>query len=270
MIISASRRTDIPAFHSDWFLNQIKEQCVHVKNPFNPNQISKISLEPNNVDCIVFWSKNPEPFLDKLQHLNEYTYYFQFTLNPYDSDIETNLPPKSEVIETFKKLSDKIGAQKVIWRYDPVLLNSKYTMLYHIDKFNNMASQLKGYTEKVIFSYIDFYKKIAENLKFHGITEITTEQKLKLAENFSKSARENNLSIATCAEDINLSQYNIEHAKCIDGYLIAKLIGRELSVSKDKNQRLECGCAASRDIGEYNTCSNGCIYCYARSFAARG
>ncbi|MCL2721029.1 MAG: DUF1848 domain-containing protein [Treponema sp.] len=268
MIISASRRTDIPAFYSDWLIERIKERCVHVKNPFNPDQISKISLEPNDVDCIVFWSKNPKPMLDKLEFLNEYTYYFQFTINPYNSDIERNLPPKSEIIETFKKLSDKISAQKVIWRYDPVLLNAKYTVQYHIEKFNEMAYQLKGYTEKIIFSYIDFYKKIAENLKANGITEATTEQKLILAENFSISAKENNLSIATCAENIDLSQYNIKHAKCIDDELIAKLTGHDLSIKKDKNQRLECGCVASRDIGEYNTCLNGCIYCYAGSFAA--
>jgi len=268
MIISASRRTDIPAFYSDWFVERIKERCVHVKNPFNPSQISKISLEPDDVDCFVFWSKNPKPMLDKLEILNEYTYYFQFTLNQYKNDIERNLPPKSEIIETFKKLSDKISAQKVIWRYDPVLLNAKYTVQYHIEKFNEIAYQLKGYTEKVIFSYIDFYKKIAENLKTNGVTEITTEEKLILAENFSKSAKENNLVIATCAEDIDLSQFNIEHAKCIDDDLISKLTGRELSIKKDKNQRLECGCVTSRDIGEYNTCLNGCIYCYAGNFVA--
>jgi len=276
MIISASRRTDIPAFHSDWFIERIKDRCVHVKNPFNPSQISKISLEPDDVDCFVFWSKNPKPMLDKLHLLDEYVYYIQFTLNPYDNDIETKLPPKDKLIETFKELSEKVGAQKVIWRYDPVLINVKYSLQYHIEKFNDMANQLKGYTEKVIFSFIDFYKKIEKNMVSNCITEITTEEKHVIAENFSGSAKENNLSIATCAEDIDLSQYNIEHAKCIDDVLIDTLInkstGRSFSLKdlskKDKNQRLECGCVTSRDIGEYNTCSNGCIYCYANCFSA--
>jgi len=266
MILSASRRTDIPAFHSDWLIERIKERCVNVKNPLNQSQISKISLEPDEVDCIVFWSKNPKPMLDKLHLFNEYIFYFQFTLNPYDNDIEINLPPKSEIINTFKKLSNIVSPQRVIWRYDPVLLNAKYTISYHIDKFNDMAYQLKGYTEKVIFSYIDFYKKCAENMKSNGITEIIIEDKLLLAENFSKSAIENKLLISTCAEDIDLSQYNIEHAKCIDDELISKLTERDLSIKKDKNQRLECGCVTSRDIGEYNTCSNGCVYCYAGNY----
>jgi hypothetical protein len=155
MIISASRRTDIPAYYSDWMLNRIKEQYACVRNPMNIHQISKINLNPDVVDCIVFWSKNPKPMLDKLQYFNEYAYYFQFTLNPYGNDIETKLPPKKEIIETFKKLSEKIGLQRVIWRYDPVLLNTQYTIAYHIDNFNELAYQLNGYTEKVTFSFIN-------------------------------------------------------------------------------------------------------------------
>jgi len=263
MIISASRRTDIPAYYSDWLLNKIKERYVYVRNPMNNHQVSKINLDPEVVDCIVFWSKNPKPMIDKLSSLSNYAYYFQFTLNPYDNDIETNLPPKVEIIETFKKLSDLIGSQRIIWRYDPVLLNARYTINYHIDKFMEIACQLKGYTEKAIFSFIDFYKKINENIKANCIIDITSEEKYLIAENFSKIANENNLLIDTCAEDIDLSQYNIEYARCIDDRLITKIIGNNRSVEKDKNQRLECGCAISIDIGEYNSCSNGCIYCYA-------
>jgi uncharacterized protein YjbI with pentapeptide repeats len=162
-------------------------------------------------------------------------------------------------------LSDKIGPQRVIWRYDPVLLSSRYTTSYHIDKFNELACQLKGYTEKVTFSFIDFYKKITKNIKTHCITEATTEQKNTLAQNFSKAARENALLIDTCAEDIDLSKYNIEHARCIDDRLIAKITGCNLTAAKDKNQRVECGCAESIDIGEYNSCLNGCVYCYANN-----
>ncbi|MCL1813748.1 MAG: DUF1848 domain-containing protein [Treponema sp.] len=263
MIISASRRTDIPAYYSDWMLNRIKERYACVRNPMNIHQISKINLNPDVVDCIVFWSKNPKPMLDKLQYFNEYAYYFQFTLNPYGNDIESKLPPKKEIIETFKKLSDKIGPQRVIWRYDPVLLNTKYTTAYHIDNFNELACKLNGYTEKVTFSFIDFYKKITENIKSNGVIEISPEEKTILAENFSKTAIENNLFIDTCAEDIDLSRYNIEYARCIDDRLIAKITGYNLSAEKDKSQRPECGCVGSVDIGEYNSCLNGCVYCYA-------
>jgi DNA repair photolyase len=229
----------------------------------NMRQIRKISLAPDVIDCIVFWSKNPKPLLDKLRFINEYTYYFQFTLNPYDNDLEMNLPNKNDIIRAFKKLSDMIGPQRVIWRYDPVLLTVKYNVAYHIDKFYEFAGKLKGYTEKVTFSFIDFYKKIAENIKSVGITEITNDEKNIIADNFSRIANANNFLIDTCAEDIDLSKYAIAHARCIDDRLIAKIKGYDFFAKKDKNQRLECGCVGSSDIGEYNSCSNGCIYCYA-------
>jgi len=263
MIISASRRTDIPSHFSEWFFNRIKEKFVYIRNPFNTHQINIINLDPELIDCIVFWSKNPKPMIDKLDLLKDYKYYFQFTLTPYESDVEARLPPKTEIIETFKKLSDIIGPQKVIWRYDPILINDKYNIAYHIDKFERMAGVFKGYTEKVTFSFIDFYKKITENIKLLEITEISIKEKNIIAQKFSEIARNNNLSIDTCAEDIDLSKYGITHARCIDDRLISKITGYNLFVEKDKNQRPECGCVKSIDIGEYNSCSNGCVYCYA-------
>jgi len=267
MIISASRRTDIPSYYSEWFFNRIKEKFVCVRNPFNIRQVSAINLDPCLVDCIVFWTKNPKPMLDKLQSdrtlLKDYNYYFQFTLNPYETDVEAGLPPKTEIIETFRKLSDMIGPQKVIWRCDPVLINSKYNMEYHIEKFKELACALKGYTEKVTFSFMDFYKKTAENIRLLAVNEISTEDKNVIAKNFSEIAKDNKLSIDTCAEDIDLSGYGITHGRCIDDRLISKITGHDLLVEKDKNQRLQCGCVKSVDIGEYNSCSNGCAYCYA-------
>jgi hypothetical protein len=263
MIISASRRTDIPSYYSEWFFNRIKEKFVYVRNPMNIRQVSVINLDPELVDCIVFWSKNPKPIIDNLNLLKDYKFYFQFTITPYEQDVEVKLPSKLEIIETFKKLSDMIGPQKVIWRYDPILINKKYNTAYHIDKFEKMASVLKGYTEKVTFSFIDFYKKITENIKLLEITEIPAEEKNIIAQKFSEIARNNNFSIDTCAEDIDLSKYGIAHARCIDDKLISKITGNNLQVEKDKNQRLECGCVKSIDIGEYNSCSNGCVYCYA-------
>jgi hypothetical protein len=267
MIISASRRTDIPAYYSEWFLNRLKEKFVYVRNPMNMRQVSEINITPELVDCIVFWSKNPKSMIDKLQSnstpLKDYCYYFQFTLNPYEPDVEAGLPPKTEIIDTFKKLSDMIGPHRVIWRYDPILINSKYNTAYHIDKFGKFASALKGYTEKATISFIDFYRKIAENIKLLEVVEISIEEKNVIAQSFSEIARNNNLSIDTCAEDIDLSGYGITHARCIDDRLISKITGYGLHIEKDKNQRRECGCVKSIDIGEYNSCSNGCVYCYA-------
>jgi len=267
MIISASRRTDIPAYYSEWFFNRLKEKFACVRNPMNMRQVSKINLSPELVECIVFWSKNPKPMIGKLQSngtpLKDYCFYFQFTLNPYETDVEARLPPKTEIIDTFKRLSDLIGPQKVIWRYDPILINSKYSVAYHIEKFEELAGTLKGYTEKVTFSFIDFYRKIAENIKLLEVVEISTEEKNIIAQKFSEIAKNNNLSIDTCAEEIDLSGYGITHARCIDDRLISKIAGHDLLIEKDKNQRRECGCVKSIDIGEYNSCSNGCAYCYA-------
>ncbi|MDR0307885.1 MAG: DUF1848 domain-containing protein [Chitinispirillales bacterium] len=263
LILSASRRTDIPAFYSGWFLNRIKEGFVCVRNPVNPRQISKITLSPNAIDCIVFWSKNPTPLLKKIDRLSDYKYYFQFTLNSYSQEIETGLPPKRDRIDTFKKLSDKIGKEKIIWRYDPILLNKEHTIDYHIDFFGEIATSLRDYTEKVTISFVDLYNKNSKNMEFVKNIPITKNCKLKITEIFGKIARENNFLIDTCAEDIDLSSFGIKHALCVDNQLIERITGYPLYITKDKNQRLECGCAQSIDIGAYNSCSNGCLYCYA-------
>ncbi|GMO29242.1 MAG: DUF1848 domain-containing protein [Termitinemataceae bacterium] len=263
MILSASRRTDIPAYYSDWFCNRLQEKYVLVRNPMNAHQVSGISLDPNVVDCIVFWSKNPRPMLDKLHKLNGYPFYFQFTINSYTTDIETGLPPKREIIETFKTLSAKIGAHRVIWRYDPILLNEKYTIAYHAENFGKIARALKGYTEKVTISFIDFYSKISKNIETFHIAQIDNNEKHAIAKSLSDIAHENGFEMDTCAEDIDLSSYNITHARCIDERLIKRIIGGSLKVEKDKTQRLICGCVASVDIGSYNSCANGCLYCYA-------
>ncbi len=263
MIISASRRTDIPAFFSEWFINRIQAQYAYVRNPMNIHQISKISLMPSIVDCIVFWSKNPKPMITKLDKLKDYMYYFQFTLNAYNKDLETNLPSPEDRIHTFQVLSELIGKQRVIWRYDPVILNNQYSIDWHIKKFEYIANQLYNYTEKVTISFIDLNSKISNNAKRKNICELSSSQKNALAKSLSEIAHSHNLRIDTCAEDIDLSAYGIDHARCIDDKLIAKLLDCSIDSGKDKNQRLGCGCVASIDLGLYNTCQNGCIYCYA-------
>jgi len=262
MIISASRRTDIPAYFSDWFFNRIKAGEVLVRNPLNTRQVSRINLSPDVVDCIVFWTKNPKPMLERLDELKGYHYYFQFTLNSYGNDVEANIP-KREIINTFKTLSEKIGKEKVIWRYDPIFINEKYTIDYHERSFNEIADALKDHTEKCTISFIDFYSNIKSNMKNLGIIELDNIEKRKIAEKLSKIAFSYGLKMDTCAEDIELADPGITHAKCIDDSLISRIIGCPLKAEKDKNQRLACGCVASIDIGLYNACRNGCKYCYA-------
>ena len=263
MIISASRRTDIPAFFSEWIINRLKEQYAYVRNPMNIHQISKINLSPDIVDCIVFWSKNPKPIINKLNALKDYMYYFQFTLNAYDEDIETNLPALSTRIATFQGLSNLIGKDRVIWRYDPIIVNDKYSINWHIEKFDYLATQLSHYAEKVTISFIDLYSKISHNINGKSIHELSYTQKDTISRILAEIAHSYHLAIDTCAEDIDLSSYGIKHARCIDDRLISKLLHCSIDTEKDKNQRLECGCIASIDLGLYNTCQNGCIYCYA-------
>lgn len=263
MILSVSRRTDIPACYFEWFLTRIREGSACVRNPINPRQISRISLSPQVVDCIVFWSKNPEPVLLSLDKLGDYMYYFQFTLNAYGRDLETHLPLLEQRLETFQALSSLLGPERVLWRYDPVLINQTYTVPWHISQFSRLARLLSGYTKTCTISFIDSYAAISRAMKSFGIEECTDEIKRILAREFSEIARSHRLTLITCAEEIDLSSYHIGHAHCIDSRLIEQLLGCSMDVKKDKNQRPACGCAESIDLGSYNTCKNGCIYCYA-------
>jgi len=265
MIISASRRTDIPAFYSEWFYNRLKDGFVYVKNPMNHRQISKISLKPDVVDCIVFWTKNPKKMIPDIKIIDNLgiAYYFQFTLNSYDQEIETNVPLKTGLIDTFINLSERIGKNRVIWRYDPILLTEKVTIDYHIKYFKYLASKLHKYTNKCIISFVDFYKKCQRNLKPINPIEFNDQIKLQLAESLQAIALKYDLILETCSEDIELSSIGITHGKCIDDELIQGLCRGKIKIGKDKNQREACGCVTSIDIGAYNTCEHGCLYCYA-------
>ncbi|WP_313129660.1 DUF1848 domain-containing protein [Anaerocolumna sp.] len=264
MILSVSRRTDIPNYYSDWFYNRIKEGFLYVRNPMNAHQISKIDLSPDVVDCIVFWTKNPENMMDRLDELKAYKFYFQFTITGYGRDVELNLPDKRQhMISVFQNLSKKIGPEKVIWRYDPILLNRNYTMEYHVKAFKEISEKLRGYTDKVIISFIDLYEKTKRNMEELNIRPFSESEMLELAADMAKIASNNQMDIESCAEVINLQNAGIKHGCCIDKRLIEKIIGYKLQGEKDKNQRKECGCLESVEVGTYNTCRNGCKYCYA-------
>ncbi len=264
MIISASRRTDIPAFFSDWFFQRIKEGFVHVRNPMNANQISRVRLTNDVVDGIVFWTKNPQPMLKRLNEIDSYPYYFQFTLNSYGQDIELNVQLKNNyIIPTFQELSKRIGKNRVIWRYDPIFINKKYTLEYHYKYFEVLVKKLHSYTEKCTVSFINFYKKTKVNMKHLEITPITEEHKYEILKNFLSIASAYGLVLDTCAENINSELCHISHARCVDSELFEKISGFHLNINKDHAQRMQCNCMSSIDIGAYGTCPNGCLYCYA-------
>ena len=268
MIISASRRTDLPARYSDWLVNRFKEGFVYVRNPMNAHQVSKVSLMPDVVDGIVFWTKNPLPIIDKLEAFINYEYYFQVTINPYSQDVEPNVPSKGNVIiPAVKKLAEKIGSERVVWRYDPIILNSKYTVEYHCDYFEKMMKRLHSSVRKCTFSFVDMYKNTTRNILPLGLHEADREEIQMIAKSFSQIAKSYNVALDTCAEVIDLHEFGINSACCIDRTLFESLLGCQLEIAKDPNQRPECGCVASIDIGMYNTCTNGCKYCYANSNA---
>lgn len=264
MILSVSRRTDIPDYYSDWFFNRIKEGFLYVRNPMNVHQISKIKLSPDLVDCIVFWTKNPENMLGRLDELSTYKYYFQFTLTSYGRDIEPGIPHKRKhMIDVFRTLSGKIGHGRVIWRYDPILVNDIYTIEYHLRAFKEIAESLNGYTDKVVISFVDLYEKTRRNTEKLQMHLLTEREMIRLSEKIAKIAEDNHMSVEACAEQLDLAAAGVAHGSCIDKELIERIIGCKLAGSKDKNQREACGCLESVEVGAYNTCKNGCSYCYA-------
>ena len=262
MIISASRRTDIPAFYSEWLLNRLNEGYALIPNPRNADRIGHVELSPKKVDCIVFWTKNPIPLFDILKQFDKlgYHYYMQFTLTPYDKTIESNLPPKTELTQAFIEMSKRTSKKQAVWRYDPIILDSKQTIEWHVGQFATMCEQLCGYTERCILSFVDPYKSIGDRFR-----SLTQDEMHEVARRFPGVAKLFSIGLYTCAEEINLSQYGITHASCIDQGLIEEIIGHRIVSKKDGNQRPACRCIESIDIGVYDTCSHCCAYCYATS-----
>ncbi len=269
MIISASRRTDIPAYYSDWFLNRLVAGFVKVANPFNPRQVREVSLRPQDVDCFVFWSKNPAPLLQQLGALQNYTFYFQFTLNPYDKDVEPGLPEKSDLLKTFSILAQAVGAGRVVWRYDPIVVTPKYSIAWHKHSFAKYCHALAGKTRRVVISFVDAYRGASAGLRELEAISFSEEMSAEIAGSFAETATESGLSIESCCEPVDLRRFNIQPGRCIDDRIIADLTGRNLEMPRDRNQRPGCGCVASVDIGAYSTCPAGCRYCYANKGAAR-
>ncbi len=264
MILSVSRRTDIPAYFSDWFYQRILEGFVLTRNPMNTDQISKVSLLPDVIDGIVFWTKNPMPMMEHLHLIERYPYYFQFTLNPYDKDIECNLPDKEQfLVSYFQRLSSDIGSHRVIWRYDPILFTDRYSVAYHKEQFYRYAAKLCGFTEKVIVGFLNPYEKTKRNMRQLKWRLPNRDEKMNVLAFFSEVAKEFELKLETCGVDLDCAEHGIHQASCIDKELLERIGQYKLDVVKDKNQRLKCACDSSIDIGTYHTCKHGCRYCYA-------
>lgn len=273
MNISASRRTDIPAFYAKWFINRIREGFCTVPNPFNPKQISRISLLPDDVDVIVFWTRNPKPIFPYLEKLNQlgYRYYFQYTLLGYPREIDTKGPALDAAILTFKELVDRIGPERVIWRYDPIVFSQLTGTQYHIQNYAQIATALKGYARRSVISVMDMYAKLRkrlDKLNREGVGIVDYAGKLdprfdELLKTLVRVAAENGMQIQSCAEQLDLVRYGIQPGKCIDDEYLAQTFEIEVGQKKDPGQRKACGCVVSKDIGMYDSCLFGCQYCFA-------
>ena len=260
MIVSASRRTDIPALYSDWFFRRLADGEVLVHNPVNPRQVRRVSLLPGDVDGFVFWSRNPAPMLDRLHLPGDIPFYFQVTLTPYGPDIEPGLPPEGQRVDTILRMADRLGPQKTVWRYDPVFLSPSWTPERHEERFGELVHVLSGAVSQCTFSFLDRYRKIEGALSRLGVLPWTAEAMRGMAGRLSRIAGAAGLRLETCVEDIDLEDLSIGHARCIDARFFGGHEGR-----KDPNQRPACGCAPSVDIGRYDTCIHGCAYCYANA-----
>lgn len=277
LIISASRATDIPAFYADWFFRRLDKGYLRWRNPFS-RQENYVSFK--NSRFIVFWSKNPAPLLPQLSTLKERGIgcYIQYTLNDYEYEgLEPNVPTLTQRIDTFRRLVDALGLGAVVWRFDPLILTDRINIDTLLQKIASIADALVGHTEKLVFSFADIesYKKVSRNLRLNSINyqEWDGESMREFALRLSILNRDNwNFRLATCAERIDLSEYGIVHNRCIDPNLISRLAPDDAilqnflyNAKTDNGQRKTCGCILSKDIGAYNTCPHGCLYCYANT-----
>ena len=271
MIISASRRTDIPRFYSAWLMQRLRAGFCSVPNPFNPRQISHVDLRPQAVTAIVFWTRYPEPLVPHLQEIEErgYRFYFQITLNNYPKRYETNAEEVNRVVDSITKLAARIGPQRIIWRYDPIFFADEVEESFHLQNLEELCHRLQGCTHRLTISLIDEYRKtLAQfrkmNCHYHGDPLGRSQLRLFLSQ-LVDITQAHHLSVTTCAEPDNLADLNLVSGRCIDHLLINQLWDCHLTYKKDPCQRKRCGCMVSKDIGVNHTCLGGCVYCYATS-----
>ena len=267
MIISASRRTDIPAFYATWFMNRIRAGWCRVPNPFYPVQVSEVSLKPEDVDVIVFWTRDALPLLPYLRELEEggYGFYFLYTLMDNPRVVDPACPPLKSALKTFQTLAERSGPEKVIWRYDPVVITSVTDPDFHRRAFRRIAGELRGSTTRCIISNVHFYRKAEKRFREKGI-ELKTlgeEALADLMRFMAGETHEQGIKIQSCAQTKDYENYGVRHGKCVDDEYISRVFGLDVKGGKDPSQRKACGCVRSKDIGMYDTCLYGCLYCYA-------
>ena len=262
MIINTGARTDTVQYYTDWLLKRFEEGYVLARNPLFPNKVTRYELNPDVVDCVVFCSKNYEPILSRLYEITDkFNTYFHYTITAYGKDVEPGVPSISESIETLKKLSALVGKQRVSWRYDPVLLTEKYTIETHLKTFEKMARELSPYIDRCIFSFVEMYKKLEYNMP--EIIMMSAENMDVLAQRFGEIAKKHGIYIQTCGTNGDFSKYGIHSSGCMTLDILGAANNITFKNLKHKGLRQGCHCIESRDIGAYDTCMNGCKYCYA-------
>ena len=264
MIINTGGRTDTVQYYSQWLLNRFKEGFVYSRNPFYPSKVTRYELTPDKVDCVVFCSKNYEPILDRLHEITDrFNTYFHYTITAYGTDIEPRVPTIKKSIETLLKLEQIAGKQRIAWRYDPVLLTGKYTIDYHLKTFDNMAKQLNGHIDRSIFSFVEMYKKLRVNMpELNPITEV---YKITIVKGLGEIAQKYNIHLQTCAANGDYQKFGIHPSGCMTLDILGRANNVKFKNLKHKGMRKNCNCIETRDIGWYDTCPNGCKYCYANS-----
>ena len=263
MIINTGQRTDIPAFYPKWLANRFKEQIVCVRNPFNPEMVSRYRLSPETVDVIGFCSKNPAPFFEYMDIIRDYGQYWFVTITPYGRDIEPNVPDKHKILEDFKTLSKMVGVNCIGWRYDPILVTDRYTTEYHLKAFEQMAASLSGYTNTVVISFIDLYEKVRRN--FPEARVVSRQDQHFLGKEMIEIARDYGMVVKPCGEGQFLAEYGADCSGCMTIATYEMAIGQRLIVPNKKPARKECACYLSGDIGAYDSCGHLCRYCYANN-----
>ncbi len=263
MILQTGMRTDIPAFYSQWFINRIKAGYVLVRNPYNPSSVTRYEINPDVVDLIAFCTKNPAPMLKYMDVLKPYGQYWFVTITPYGKEIEPNVPDKRQVLENFKTLSKFVGVDSIGWRYDPIFINDKYSIDFHIEIFEKMARELSGYTKTCIISFIDLYKKVIKN--FPQACMVEKEKRLKIGKAFAEIGRQYDITIKACAEGDELAPYGVDCSGCLTQEVYETVLHTKLNMPRIKGQRNECACFFGNDIGAYDTCRHFCKYCYANT-----
>lgn len=261
MIIFASGRCDIPAFYSTWFYQRLKAGYVDVRNPYNPHQISRIQLNEQQVDVLVFCTKNPQPILDRMHEI-PFPFLFHITITPYREDIE-HVHNKKAILSSITTLASILGKDRVIVRYDPIFLNDHYTIEYHARAFAKLCDEIKGYVSTIIISFVDIYKNTRQNISKMHLQSMTKTDMQEIGKRFGRIAQAHAMHVQTCAEEVDLQVYGIQNKPCFDRAQLATIAGHSLSHIKNKGVRQNCKCIATVDIGDYNCCPHQCLYCYA-------